>query len=82
MLRRLGIRQSMSRKGNCYDNAVTERFFKTLKEELTNLKTYETIKDLRNDLFDYIEVFYNRERLHSTLGHMSPSDYERTALCA
>lgn len=82
LLRRCRIRQSMSGKGNCYDNAVTERFFRTLKEELTNRKAYDSIEDLRHDLFDYIEVFYNRERLHSSLGYMSPSDYERTALCA
>ncbi|MCO6510043.1 MAG: IS3 family transposase [Aridibacter famidurans] len=66
----------MSRKGNCWDNAVTERFFRTLKEELTDGKSYETVEELRRDLFDYIEVFYNRERLHSTLGYLSPADYE------
>ncbi len=76
LLRRCRIKQSMSRKGNCWDNAVTERFFRTLKEELTDGSVYETVEDLRRDLFDYIEVFYNRERLHSTLGYLSPAVYE------
>jgi len=76
LLRRCRITQSMSRKGNCWDNAVTERFFRTLKEELTDGRSYESVEDLRRDLFDYIEVFYNRERLHSTLGYLSPAVYE------
>ncbi len=68
--------QSMSRKGDCWDNAVAERFFRTLKSEQTNGRIYETREDLRKSIFDFIEVFYNRERLHSTLGYMSPEAFE------
>lgn len=66
----------MSRPGNCYDNAVVESFFKTLKFELTKGVRYKTREQARTSLFEYIEVFYNRKRLHSTLGYMSPVDYE------
>ena len=64
--------QSMSGKGNCYDNAVTETLFKTLKTEWMYGKRYRHQQELRQTLFDYIEVFYNRKRLHSTLGYKSP----------
>lgn len=79
LLTRYGMIQSMSRKGNCWDNAVAERFFRSLKCEQTNDRIYETREDLRKDVFDYIEVFYNRERLHSTLGYMSPAAFEHRA---
>lgn len=67
---------SMSRKGNCYDNAMMESFFHTLKTELIYHKVYETREEARRDIFEYIEVFYNRFRLHSALSYMSPENYE------
>ncbi len=82
LLTRYGMIQSMSRKGNCWDNAVAERFFRSLKCEQTNDRIYETRDDLRKDVFDYIEVFYNRERLHSKLGYLSPAAFENQAFCA
>lgn len=80
-LKRYGMVQSMSRKGNCWDNAVVERFFRSLKDEQTNRRFCETRAELRRDVFDYIEMFYNRERLHSSLGYLSPAAFERQALC-
>jgi transposase InsO family protein len=76
LLAQHGIRQSMSRKGNCWDNAVSESFFHTLKTELIHHQTYQTRSDAKQAVFEYIEVFYNRERLHSANGYMSPVDYE------
>ena len=69
-----GIVCSMSRKGNCYDNAVSESFFGTLKTELDEPLPTRSIAHAK--LFDYIEVLYNRQRLHSTLNYMSPAAYE------
>lgn len=71
-----GIEPSMSRTGDCYDNAVTESFFSTVKRELTHHESYATREEARRSLFEYIEVFYNRQRLHSTLGFRSPAAYE------
>ncbi len=71
-----GIIQSMSRKGNCWDNAVAESFFHTLKTGLVNHKKYLTREEAKQDIFEYIEVFYNRQRLHSTNDYWSPVDYE------
>jgi putative transposase len=71
------IMQSMSRKGNCYDNAITETFFHTLKIELVYHTNYKTRKDAELSLFEYIELFYNRQRLHSSLNYLSPVDYEK-----
>lgn len=71
-----GIISSMSRKGNCWDNAVSESFFGNLKNELTHWKTYQNRDQARADIFRYIEIFYNRKRLHQTLGYVSPTDYE------
>lgn len=68
---------SMSRKGECLDNAVTESFFGTLKTELTNHEDYHTHTQAKQSLFEYIEVFYNRQRRHSTLGYLSPAEFER-----
>jgi len=76
LLRRHGIEQSMSRKGNCWDNAVSESFFHTLKTELTHHQTYQTRDEAKQAVFEYIEVFYNRERLHSANGYLSPINYE------
>jgi putative transposase len=71
-----GIEPSMSRTGNCWDNAVTESFFSTAKRELTHHESYASREEARRSLFEYIEVFYNRQRLHSTLGYRSPVEYE------
>jgi len=67
---------SMSRKGNCWDNACVESFFGSLKSEWVKGKIYETFKDGENDIFKYIEVFYNRKRRHASLGYVSPVVYE------
>jgi transposase InsO family protein len=66
----------MSRKGNCWDNAVAESFFATLKAELVHGRTWSSRLELRAALFDYIEVFYNRQRLHSTLNYKTPAQVE------
>jgi putative transposase len=68
---------SMSRRGHCLDNAVAESFFHSLKTERVKKKVYKTRKEARADLFDYIESFYNRTRLHSHLGHQSPDEFEQ-----
>ncbi len=78
--RELGERRilaSMSRKGNCWDNAVAESFFGSLKTELENLGRYDTRAEARREIFEYIEVFYNGIRRHSTLGYFSPREFER-----
>jgi len=69
--------QSMSGRGNCYDNAVAESFFHTLKTELVYFETYHTREEARNSIFEYIEMYYNRIRLHSTLGYCSPVQFEQ-----
>jgi len=68
---------SMSRKGNCWDNAVVESFIGTLKTELTHHECYKTREEAKSTIFEYIEVFYNRKRLHSSLDYLSPVEYER-----
>jgi transposase InsO family protein len=75
-----GFIQSMSRRGNCWDNAVAESFFKTLKTELIYHIDLLDENHARHVLFDYIEVFYNRQRLHATLGYVSPAQYETAKL--
>jgi putative transposase len=75
-----GIQCSMSRKGNCWDNAVVESFFSSLKMELVYLTDFATRHQARSAIFEYIEVFYNRRRRHSSLGYLSPLEYERAAL--
>jgi putative transposase len=76
-----GITPSMSRTGNCWDNACVERFFGTLTRELVYHRHYATRDDATRDILEYIEVFYNRKRRHSTLGYDSPVEYEaRTAV--
>jgi transposase InsO family protein len=77
LLKAHGAESSMSGTGNCYDNAVAESFFSTLKNELTLHERYETRDQARASIFDYIEVFYNRERRHSYIGSRSPADFER-----
>jgi putative transposase len=75
-LESLGMVRSMSRRGNCYDNAVVESFFKTLKAELVYHRKFATRAEAMSSIFEYIEVFYNRRRRHSSLGYMSPEEYE------
>lgn len=77
LLRDNGFIQSMSRKGNCYDNAITETFFHTLKTELVNRTKYRTREEARRSIFEYIEIFYNRKRLHSAIGYNAPVEYEK-----
>jgi len=77
LLERNGILCSMSGKGNCWDNAVMESFYRTLKIELIYQRNYETRIEAQRDIFEYIEIFYNRERLHSSLGYYSPEEYEK-----
>lgn len=72
-----GIVQSVSRPGTPLDNAVAESFFKTLKRELVKERSYGTRDEAKRDIFKYIELYYNRVRMHSTLGYMSPVEYER-----
>jgi transposase InsO family protein len=66
----------MSRKGNCYDNATMESFFHSLKVEQVHHDDYRTREEARSAIFDYIEVFYNRQRRHSSLGYQSPINFE------
>ena len=77
LLDQQGYRQSMCGNGNCYDNAITESFFGTLKKELTFHQTYDTRNEARRSIFKYIEMFYNRIRIHSSLGGLSPDQYEK-----
>ena len=76
MLKQYDIRCSMSRKGDCWDNAVAESFFHTLKTELVHHEDYRTRKAARTSIFEYIEVFYNRQRRHSHLDQQAPLTYE------
>ena len=75
-LKRLGITCSMSRRGCCYDNAVMERFFWSLKHEWTNHEQFANLEEARLSVFRYIETFYNPVRLHETLNYVSPDQYE------
>jgi putative transposase len=70
----------MSRKGNCWDNAVAESFFHTLKIELVYHEIYETKAQANQSIFEYIEVFYNRQRMHSTNNYLSPVEFENKML--
>jgi putative transposase len=72
----LGLEPSVSRRGNCWDNAVAESFFSSLKKERTRDVPYRTYSEAKSDIFDYIERFYNRKRRHSTLGQLSPLEFE------
>ncbi len=78
VLNRNGITCSMSRRANCWDNAPVESFFATLKKELVHDEDYHTREQARRSIFEYIEVFYNRQRRHSALGYVSPNDYEQS----
>ena len=74
--------QSMSRKGDCWDNAVAESFFSNLKLELVNHEKFKTRQEAMDKIFDYIEVFYNRKRIHSFLNFVSPEQFEKSVLMA
>ena len=78
LVRAHGGALSMSRRGNCYDNAVVESFFATLTIELGDAFDWDDERAARRDLFDFIEVWYNRQRRHSTLGYLSPVAYEES----
>jgi putative transposase len=75
-LRQAGLVASMSRKGNCYDNASIESFWSTLKLELVYRRSFNTRAQAQSEIFDYIEAFYNRQRSHSALNYHSPVDFE------
>jgi putative transposase len=78
--RAAGIAQSMGSRGDCYDNAVAESFFATLKKELIHGRSWPAKAELRTEVFEYIEVFFNRRRRHSTLGFLSPVEFENSTL--
>jgi transposase InsO family protein len=78
-LAKAGITSSMSRKGNCWDNAPMESFFHTLKTELVYHRTYATKEEAKRDLFHYVEAYYNRQRIHSAIGYLTPQQMELKA---
>jgi len=80
MLEKNGMTCSMSRKGNCWDNAPMESFFHTLKMELVNYRRFRTREEAKRAIYEYIEIFYNRKRLHSSLGYMTPEEFETQTL--
>ena len=80
LLASFGMNQSMSRRGNCWDNAPMESFFDTLKTELIGDRIFEDISEARSTIFEWIEVFYNRKRMHSALGYLSPTCFEEKYL--
>ena len=82
MLNSAGMVCSMGRKGDCYDNAVVESFLGSLKAERVHRQQYRTRDQARRDIFAYIEFFYNRRRLHSSLGYLSPAQFEAAAKAA
>ncbi len=77
LLAEVGVTVSMSRKGNCYDNAEMESFFGTLKSECVDLSCFQTRTEARQTVFEYVECFYNRVRRHSSLGYVSPAAFEQ-----
>lgn len=79
LLQRHGIHASMSRAGDCWDNAIVESLFGRFKSELIHLADFETRAQARQEIFEYIEAFYNSQRRHSSLGYLSPAEYERRA---
>jgi putative transposase len=81
-IKKHGCIQSMSRKGDCWDNAVAESFFSNLKLELVNHEKFKTRQEAMDKIFDYIEIFYNRKRLHSFLNFVSPEQFEKSVLKA
>lgn len=79
-LKKWPVKQSMSRKGNCWDNAVAESFFKTIKTEMIYHQLFSTRAEAKLAVFEYIEVWYNRQRKHSALGYLTPTQYEEILL--
>jgi transposase InsO family protein len=79
-LKNSGLQPSMSRKGNCWDNAPMESFFGTIKSELVHDRRYATRDEAKRDLFAYIEGYYNRRRLHSAIGYITPEQAELRAV--
>ena len=79
LIKQFKMLPSMSRKGNCWDNAVAESFFGSLKKERVRKRIYHTREEAKADLFDYIEMFYNRKRRHSHLGGVSPEAFEQAS---
>ena len=69
----------MSRKGNCWDNSPIESFFASLKKEHVFFNRFKTREEAKQSIFEWIEVFYNRQRIHSSLGYLSPAEYEKEA---
>jgi putative transposase len=82
LLNRYGMVRSMSGKGNCYDNAVVESFFSSLKNEIVHHQDYHTRDQARSEIFEYIELFYNRRRLHQSLAYQTPIKYDSTSVGA
>ena len=82
LLKAHGIEGSMSRKGDCWDNAVVESFFGSLKSERIHWRSYQTREEARADIVEYITMFYNSHRLHSYLGYQSPDEFERNGQLA
>ena len=80
LLKKNDINQSMSRKGNCWDNAVAESFFKTIKSELIYWNNFQTRAEAELKIFEYIEMFYNTKRLHSTINYMTPTEFEKNSV--
>jgi len=76
-LKLYGVKQSMSRKGDCWDNAVAESFFHTLKVEFIHHEKFKTREEAKQKIFHYIEAYYNRLRMHSTNDYLSPVEYEK-----
>ena len=79
-LKEHGLTSSMSRRGNCLDNAVTERFFRSLKSERVNYRRYQKRREAMDDIIDYIEPFYNQKRQHDKLENISPVEHEMRLL--
>jgi len=77
IIQRFEFKQSMSGKGNCYDNTVAESFFHTFKTECVYPEVYSSKAEAKIDIFDYIEIFYNRQRRHSTINYLGPVDFEK-----
>jgi putative transposase len=73
--------RSMSGKGNCYDNAVVESFFSSLKNEIVHHRNYQTRDEARAEIFEYIELFYNRKRLYQSLNYQTPMKYKSKRCC-
>jgi len=76
LISQIGAKASMSRRSNCWDNAVMESFYSRLKVELVFYEKYQSLEEVKASIFEYIEIFYNRVRLHSALGYLSPMEYE------